>query len=81
MSPFGGWGSTLAILFVLIVAAIKALLEDLKRHQEDRSTNASTAHRVNADGVVSLPASLAPQRHVLACYSTVHARTYLLQQH
>ncbi len=50
VSPFGGWGSTLAILFVLIVAAIKAFLEDLKRHQEDRSTNASTAHRVNADG-------------------------------
>ena len=51
VSPFGGWGSTLALLFVLIVAAIKAMFEDVKRHQEDRSTNASTAHVVNADGV------------------------------
>lgn len=50
MSPFGGWGSTLALLFVLIVAAIKAAFEDIKRHQEDRSTNGSTAHVVNADG-------------------------------
>ena len=50
VSPFGGWGSTLALLFVLIVAAIKAMFEDIKRHQEDRSTNGSTAHVVNADG-------------------------------
>lgn len=50
MSPFGGWGSTLALLFVLVVAAIKAIWEDLKRHQEDRSTNASIAHRVMPDG-------------------------------
>lgn len=50
MSPFGGWGSTLALLFVLVVAGIKAVWEDLKRHQEDRSTNASIAHRVMPDG-------------------------------
>ena len=50
VSPFGGWGSTLALLFVLVVAAVKAIFEDIKRHQEDRSTNASTAHVVEADG-------------------------------
>ena len=50
VSPFGGWGSTLALMFVLIVAGIKAIWEDLKRHQEDRSTNASVAHRVMPDG-------------------------------
>lgn len=50
MSPFGGWGSTLALLFVMVVAGIKAIWEDLKRHQEDRSTNASVAHSVMPDG-------------------------------
>lgn len=54
VSPFGGWGSTLALLFVLIVAAIKAFLEDLKRHQEDHATNASIAHRVKADGALCM---------------------------
>jgi magnesium-transporting ATPase (P-type) len=48
VSPFGGWGSTLALLFVLLVAAVKALFEDVKRHQQDRATNASRARVVVA---------------------------------
>ena len=52
VSPFGGWGSSLALAFVLIVAAIKAIWEDAKRHQEDRRTNASVAHRYMADGAL-----------------------------
>ena len=52
MSPFGGWGSTLALLFVLVVAAIKAVWEDFKRHQEDRNTNGSVAHRYMPDGAL-----------------------------
>ena len=50
VSPFGGFGSTAAIVFVLLVAAVKALWEDAKRHQEDRRTNASHAHVLQADG-------------------------------
>ena len=50
MSPFGGFGSTAAIVFVLLVAAVKALWEDSKRHTEDRKTNASVAHVVEASG-------------------------------
>eukprot|EP00891_Asterochloris_glomerata_P000836 jgi/Astpho2/836/Aster-00685 len=50
VSPFGGFGSTAALAFVLIVAAIKALLEDAKRHQEDRRTNKSMAHVMLPDG-------------------------------
>ena len=50
VSPFGGFGSTAAIVFVLLVAAIKALWEDGKRHQEDRRTNASIAHILQPDG-------------------------------
>lgn len=50
MSPFGGFGSTAALAFVLIVAAVKAIFEDKKRHQEDHRTNKSTAHVVHADG-------------------------------
>ena len=50
MSPFGGFGSTAAIVFVLLVAAVKALWEDGKRHQEDRRTNASNAHVLQPDG-------------------------------
>ncbi len=52
VSPFGGWGSTLALLFVLVVAAIKAMWEDLKRHQEDHNTNGSLAHRYMPDGTL-----------------------------
>ena len=53
MSPFGGTGSTLALAFVLIVAGIKAVWEDVKRHQEDVKTNKSKTHIVNADGIFS----------------------------
>jgi len=35
---------------VLLVAAIKAAAEDRKRHAEDRRTNNSIAHVVQADG-------------------------------
>ena len=54
VSPFGGWGSTLALLFVLVVAAIKAVWEDFKRHQEDHNTNGSVAHRYMPDGTLPL---------------------------
>ncbi len=50
MSPLGGWGSSLALGFVLLVAAIKAIAEDAKRHQEDGRTNSSVAHRYMPDG-------------------------------
>ena len=35
---------------MLIVAAVKAIFEDKKRHQEDHRTNKSTAHVVHGDG-------------------------------
>ncbi len=50
VSPYSGWGSTLALLFVLVVAGIKALWEDRKRHQEDRETNNSITHVMQPDG-------------------------------
>ncbi len=50
VSPFGGVGSTMALLFVLVVGALKALWEDRKRHQEDARTNASIAHWLRDDG-------------------------------
>lgn len=53
VSPFGGFGSTAALAFVLIVAAVKAIFEDKKRHQEDHRTNKSTAHVVMANGTAS----------------------------
>ena len=58
MSPLGGWGSSLALGFVLVVAAIKAIWEDAKRHQEDGRTNASVAHRYMPDGTAPPEASL-----------------------
>ena len=50
MSPYGGWGSTLALVFVLLVAGIKAVWEDVKRHNEDRETNNSVARVLQPDG-------------------------------
>jgi magnesium-transporting ATPase (P-type) len=53
VSPYSGVGSTAALLFVLAVAAIKAIWEDVKRHQEDQRMNTSVTHRLNADGSVT----------------------------
>ena len=50
VSPFSPYGPTIALVFVLLVAAIKAIIEDKKRHMEDRITNNSTAHVVQPDG-------------------------------
>lgn len=50
ISPFSGYGSTAALVFVLAVAAVKAIWEDVKRHHEDKRMNTSVTHRVNADG-------------------------------
>jgi hypothetical protein len=50
VSPFGGVGSTAALVFVLLVAGVKAVWEDTKRHQEDKRMNTSITHRVNPDG-------------------------------
>jgi phospholipid-translocating P-type ATPase (flippase) len=53
ISPFSGYGSTAALVFVLAVAAVKAIWEDVKRHHEDKRMNTSITHRVNPDGSVS----------------------------
>ncbi len=37
---------------MLLVAGVKAVWEDMKRHQEDQRMNTSVTHRLNADGVV-----------------------------
>lgn len=63
VSPFGGIGSTLALVFVLLVAGVKAVWEDIKRHQEDVKTNKSVAHLVNADGNSSSHPPATFQRH------------------
>ncbi len=51
ISPFGGVGSTAALLFVVIVSGITAIMEDVKRYNEDRATNRSIAHVVQHDGM------------------------------
>lgn len=50
VSPYGGFGSTAALVFVLVVAGIKAVYEDVKRHHEDNETNKSIAHVLQGDG-------------------------------
>jgi hypothetical protein len=50
ISPYSGLGATAALLFVLAVAAVKAIWEDVKRHQEDQRTNTSVTRRLRADG-------------------------------
>lgn len=49
-SLYCSYGPTIALLFVLAVAAIKAIVEDKKRHEEDRRTNNTPTHRVREDG-------------------------------
>jgi len=50
VSPFAPFGPTLALSFVLAVAALKAAAEDRTRAAEDRRTNASPARVVLPDG-------------------------------
>lgn len=50
LDPFCRYGPTIALVFVLAVAAIKAIVEDKKRHDEDWKTNNTTAHLVLEDG-------------------------------
>ena len=44
------FGPTIALVFVLGVAAVKAIVEDKKRHEEDFKTNSTHCHIVNEDG-------------------------------
>ena len=53
MSPYGGFGSTAALVFVLLVAGVKAVYEDFKRHNEDKETNNSVTHVMQPDGGLS----------------------------
>jgi hypothetical protein len=53
ISPFSGYGSTAALVFVLAVAGIKAIWEDVKRHHEDKRMNTSATQRLNPDGELS----------------------------
>lgn len=52
MSPFAGYGATLALTFVLLAAAVKAIVEDKKRQAEDHKTNNSLTNvmKKDADG-------------------------------
>lgn len=50
VSPFRPFGPTLALVFVLVVGALKAIAEDKRRHVEDNKLNNSVAHVLNPDG-------------------------------
>ena len=50
MSPYKPYGPLIALIFVVGVAAVKAIIEDRKRHQEDAHLNNSTAHVMEPDG-------------------------------
>jgi phospholipid-transporting ATPase len=50
VSPFKPFGPTLALVFVLLVGALKAIAEDKRRHVEDNKLNNSVAHVLNPDG-------------------------------
>ena len=52
VSPYSGIGATAALLFVLIVAGVKAVWEDKKRHKEDQIMNTSITHRLLPDGTL-----------------------------
>jgi DNA-directed RNA polymerase beta' subunit len=59
-NSYGGFGSTAALVFVLLVAGVKAVYEDFKRHNEDKETNNSVTHVMQPDGEFP-PLSFPPQ--------------------
>lgn len=52
VSPYSGIGATMALVFVLLVAGVKAVWEDVKRHREDELLNKSITRRVLPDGSI-----------------------------
>lgn len=50
VSPFAGYGSTAALAFVLLAAAIKAIVEDRKRQAEDHKLNTSLTYVIEKEG-------------------------------
>ena len=50
VSPFKPFGPVLALTFVLVVGALKALAEDRRRHVEDNYLNNSVTHVLHPDG-------------------------------
>ena len=50
VSPFAGYGSTAALAFVLLAAAVKAIVEDRKRQAEDHKLNTSITYVVEKEG-------------------------------
>jgi len=50
ISPFSGVGATMALLFVLLVSGVKAIAEDVKRHNQDDITNNSPTTLIEDDG-------------------------------
>lgn len=50
ISPYTPFGPTLGLTFVLLVGAITAIWQDVKRHKEDSLMNSSTAHVMQEDG-------------------------------
>jgi len=53
ISPYKPWGPTAGLAFVLLVAAVKEIVEDRKRHQADLRTNTSLTHVLQPDGSFS----------------------------
>jgi hypothetical protein len=47
ISPFSPVGPIMALTFVVLVAAIKAIIEDIRRHKEDKRMNNNAAFVVN----------------------------------
>ncbi|KAJ8382525.1 hypothetical protein SKAU_G00033030 [Synaphobranchus kaupii] len=44
VSPTGRWTTLVPLLFILVVAAVKEVIEDLKRHKADSVVNKKKAH-------------------------------------
>lgn len=75
MSPFSPYGPSAALAFVLLVAAVKAIVGDVKRHAEDRRTNNSKATVIVSDGA---PRAVRRRGRACKCVMRVahsHART------
>lgn len=52
ISPYTPYGPTLGLTFVLLVGAVTAIWQDVKRHKEDSLMNSSVAHVMQEDGTL-----------------------------
>lgn len=62
----------MALMFVLLVAGVKAIAEDVKRHREDRKTNEAKVQILKGDGEIPKWIPLPAFSFLFSCFLSLY---------